>query len=346
MRGGPPVDPAARTRRGFLRLAGGVGLAALAPPRWLGGVARAQSEWASGGTAAMTARASYPDPFPTAPDACPLVVPTTAGPCTTADDLMREDISEAWPGLPVRLALRLVDTACQPLRGATVRIWHTNREGSYSGQTPANAFCLLDQAYAARDFFRGVQITGDDGTVFFDTCFPGWYRGRAIHIHFQVVAGGVTTRVSQLFFATDLITEIFAAHPDYAAYGQPDTPNDADGILRAIPVAGRAALILDVARMPDGAMLASKTVAVATAVAPAPTATATATPTPWPGAPPCAGDCNGDGTVTVDELVAGVSHALGETGAAPCAALDADGNGAVTVDELLAAVNRALSGCT
>jgi len=333
------------TRRAFLRLAGGAGLVGLVPPRWLGGAARAQGEWASGGTAAMTAKASYPDPVGAAPGACALVAPTTQGPCTTAGDLVREDISEGWRGLPVRLALRVVDTACQPLRGATVRIWHTNREGSYSGQTPANAFCLLDQTYAALDFFRGVQTTGDDGVVSFDTCFPGWYRGRAIHIHFQVVANGVATRVSQLFFAEDLAAEVFATHPDYTEYGQPDTPNAADGIFQAIPVAQREALILDVARMPDDAMLASKTVAVATRVAPVPTATATVTPAPSPGEPPCAGDCNGDGAVTVDELVTGVSRALGETGATACAALDLDGNGTITVDELLTAVNRALSGC-
>jgi PKD repeat protein len=59
----------------------------------------------------------------------------------------------------------------------------------------------------------------------------------------------------------------------------------------------------------------------------------------------CAGDCNGDGPVTVDELVKGVGIALGNRPLLTCPAFDADRNGRVTVDELVAAVNTALNGC-
>ncbi len=62
-------------------------------------------------------------------------------------------------------------------------------------------------------------------------------------------------------------------------------------------------------------------------------------------APPCAGDCNGDGVVTIDELVTGVEIALGVTPVAQCAALDANGDGVITVDELLQAVHNLLNGC-
>lgn len=65
------------------------------------------------------------------------------------------------------------------------------------------------------------------------------------------------------------------------------------------------------------------------------------TPTVEPG---CAGDCDGNGTVTVDELVRAVSLALGEA-AAPCASADVDANGHIVVSELVAAVNAALDGC-
>src|SRR5262245_26474566 len=77
-------------------------------------------DWASGGTSAMTAKASYPDPFTSAVSSCVLVATTTEGPCTTATDLVREDISEGWTGLPVRFALKVVDSSCNPLAGATV----------------------------------------------------------------------------------------------------------------------------------------------------------------------------------------------------------------------------------
>jgi secreted trypsin-like serine protease len=59
----------------------------------------------------------------------------------------------------------------------------------------------------------------------------------------------------------------------------------------------------------------------------------------------CAGDCNADGHVTVDELVTGVNIALGSPPRDACQSLDSDGNGVVTVDELVRAVHNALSGC-
>lgn len=226
------------------------------------GDAPAGNAWASGGTAAMTDQASYPDPFTVAPAACALVATTTLGPCTTATELVRRDVSEGWTGIPVRLALKVVDASCAPLAGVTVRIWHTNIVGSYSGQTPNNSLCLAQASYATMDFFRGAQVTDAAGVVAFDTCFPGWYAGRAIHIHFQILTNGASTRVSQLFFPEDVTTAIFAAHPEYASYGQPDTSLTTDGIVRAIPLASRAPLILEVARMTDGAMLASKVVSV------------------------------------------------------------------------------------
>ena len=219
--------------------------------------------WASGGTAAMTDKNTYPDPFTTAVSSCVLVASTTEGPCTTATDLDREDISEGWSGLPVRLGLKVVDTSCNPLVGLTVRVWHTNIEGSYSGQTPNNGMCLKDQGYSAEDFFRGVQTTDADGEVFFDSCFPGWYSGRAVHIHFQVKSGNTTTRVSQLFFPEDVTEDIFDTHEEYAPYGQPNTVFASDNIIGGIAAADQENLILTVARMTDGAMLASKVVTVA-----------------------------------------------------------------------------------
>ena len=59
----------------------------------------------------------------------------------------------------------------------------------------------------------------------------------------------------------------------------------------------------------------------------------------------CRGDCSGDGKVTVNELITGVSIALGELSASKCRALDADNDEKVSVGELVAAVNSALEGC-
>jgi hypothetical protein len=59
----------------------------------------------------------------------------------------------------------------------------------------------------------------------------------------------------------------------------------------------------------------------------------------------CPGDCNNDGAVTVDELLASVAIALGSTDINACRACDTDGDGAILINELLAAVNRAVNGC-
>lgn len=337
-------------RRQVLQLFAYTGAALLLPkPRR----AVAATDWATGGTAAMTAKDTYPNPFTSAPDSCLLVATTTDGPCTTTTDLDREDISEGWTGLPVRLALRVVDAAnCTPLAGVTIKIWHTNIEGSYSGQTPNNGMCLKSQSYAANNFFRGVQTTDDEGVAYFDTCFPGWYRGRAVHIHFQVKNGGTSYRVSQLFFPEDITADVFANHAEYSSYGQPDTTFATDNIISGIASSQRDRHILTVERMSDGAMLASKTVTVVD-VAPATTPSSTSTPTPTATATPspeatlaaCVGDCDTSDSVSVDEIIKGVNIALGDGTVASCPAFDANASGTVTIEEIIGAVNAALSGC-
>ena len=64
-----------------------------------------------------------------------------------------------------------------------------------------------------------------------------------------------------------------------------------------------------------------------------------------PPVPACVGDCNGDGTVAINELITGVNIALGSLPVSACEAIDANGNGEVAINELIAAVNNALSGC-
>ena len=72
--------------------------------------------------------------------------------------------------------------------------------------------------------------------------------------------------------------------------------------------------------------------------------------TPTTSCPPdlsvCPGDCNGDGQVSVDEVVRGVNIVLGQAEIGSCRAADPDGNGDVTVEELVVAVRQLLYGCT
>ncbi len=221
--------------------------------------------WASGGTAAIGDPARFPNPFDVVPaSACVLTCMTTIGPCHTTSP-EREDISDGWDGLPLRLALRVVDPTCRPVAGALVEVWHTNYTGGYSGRIAA--MCNNDEADIAKQFFRGYLATDADGRVDFDTCYPGWYNGRAVHIHLRVMTGAydaddrapaaVTT---QLLFTDELNSDIFSSHSLYAPFGEPDTTLDTDGVIGG--ETDKAPYLFDVQRMEDGVMFASKTLVI------------------------------------------------------------------------------------
>ncbi len=171
---------------------------------------------------------------------------------------MRKDISENLTGLPVRLALRFVDAACQPVAGAKIKVWHTQITGSYSGNTPNGALCLRTAADATKHYFRGVQTTDSNGRVDFDTCFPGWYAGRTIHLHFTATLNGKAFS-SQLVFDQTLVNQIFTSHPEYKTHGLPDTSNANDSVVGG---GNLAAFTLAATRLNDGAMMAAKQLVV------------------------------------------------------------------------------------
>jgi hypothetical protein len=60
---------------------------------------------------------------------------------------------------------------------------------------------------------------------------------------------------------------------------------------------------------------------------------------------PCGGDCDASEEVTIDEIIVGVTIALGQGEVVACPAFDDDGSGRVEVTELVIAVNNALNGC-
>jgi protocatechuate 3,4-dioxygenase beta subunit len=214
------------------------------------------SKWASGGTAAMTGR--YADPFAAGlGTACNLTCLAGLGPCY-ANTLTRKDISEGHDGLPLRLTFLLVNEACEPLPNATVDIWHCAPEGLYSGDDAAEQCTLGDASARAARWFRGMQPVDANGRVDFDTCFPGWYTHRAVHIHVTVRLGGVEYATTPLLFDDTLDDEIIATQPLYSARGPRDTRNTADFRLGG----SIAEHLVQTKRMPDGALLAWKTLSI------------------------------------------------------------------------------------
>lgn len=219
--------------------------------------------WATGGTKSMSG--NYPDPFTSGlGSTCEVTCAATLGPCY-AKTLERKDISEGHDGLPVRLALLVVDEACAPVAGATVDIWHCAPEGLYSGDD-ASDFCTSGDATArAARWFRGVQTSDAKGRVDFDTCFPGWYSGRTIHIHFTVRVNGTEYVTSQFVFDDALDDEIIATQPLYGTRGKRDTTNTSDNVVGGEADISKYAF--ETKRMPDGAMLAWKAIVLRSSIA-------------------------------------------------------------------------------
>lgn len=256
------------TRRGLL---GAMGLAVVAAPlprvlAWAKPpVKQVGRSWATGGTAAMTGAGTYPNPFTSELGAvCRLTCAQIVGPCH-GKTWVRKDISEGHPGLPVRLAFRVLDETCRPVPGASVDLWHAGPEGTYSGDDQ-HALCNADDEKArAAHWFRGVQVTNDEGRVDFNTCFPGWYPTRTVHIHFTLKTAGGESVTSQLYFEDSLNDDILSTQALYNTRGARDTRNADDKV--AAPDKQRD-FLLHTQKMPDGALLAWKTLIVRSSTGP------------------------------------------------------------------------------
>ncbi len=164
---------------------------------------------------------------------CLVTAAVEEGPFYVEEALLRSDIREDRAGAVTTLKLKIVDAnGCVPLPGAAVDVWHCDAAGNYSAagndRTDAGH---LKPATTAR-FLRGRQIADGDGFVTFTTIYPGWYPGRAPHIHLKVLVGAREAATTQLFFAKALSNEVYATVP-YAARDLPETTNDNDGVLRA-----------------------------------------------------------------------------------------------------------------
>jgi protocatechuate 3,4-dioxygenase beta subunit len=218
--------PAPWSRREALRLLGAAGAAALAG-RW---------------PAAAGARAIDDAAAESSPALDCIVTPEqTEGPYFVDERLNRADIRSdpatkaVREGLPLRLRInvsRVDGSACTPLPGALVDVWQCDALGVYSDVDDFNG--LFDTR--GQKFLRGYQVTGRNGTAEFVTIYPGWYSGRAVHIHFKVRLHDGTQRnhelTSQLYF-DDAITDRVHALPPYSAKGARTTRNDRDRIFRA-----------------------------------------------------------------------------------------------------------------
>ncbi|ASW57144.1 intradiol ring-cleavage dioxygenase [Plantactinospora sp. KBS50] len=243
------------------------------------GVAAAGLAVVGGRVAVASAAAATGQPVPAAEAACACVLSSESieGPYYLDYLLMRRDVVEDREGVPLTLNLRVIDSdSCRPLPGAGVEIWHCDALGVYSGYTsngsggggmpppdgtppappsgdpsvppsgdpsapPGGGGNPGGHATPTDDltYLRGIQLADHAGRVTFTSIVPGWYAGRAVHIHTKVHAGGTVTssgyqgghtcHTGQFYFPESLITE-FAGIAPYSTNQTRRTLLDEDNI--------------------------------------------------------------------------------------------------------------------
>jgi protocatechuate 3,4-dioxygenase beta subunit len=151
------------------------------------------------------------------------VTPTeTIGPYPSRTDMYRSDIRENRQGTTLTLTVKVVNVnnACAAVSGADVEIWHCDVAGDYSQYG----------SQTAATFLRGIQTTNAAGEVTFTTIYPGWYQGRATHIHLEVMMSGRSIKVTQMAFPESVNNTVHTSGV-YASRGTNPTSNQSDGIF-------------------------------------------------------------------------------------------------------------------
>jgi protocatechuate 3,4-dioxygenase beta subunit len=154
--------------------------------------------------------------------ACAVTPTEVVGPYPSLTDLIRSDIREGKSGTPLTLTLAVVNTnsGCAPVAGANVEIWQCDATGNYSQYG----------TQTSQTYLRGIQTTDGNGQVTFTTVYPGWYQGRATHIHVEVVRNGASVKVTQIAFPESVNNAVYGTGV-YAPRGSNPTRNTADGIF-------------------------------------------------------------------------------------------------------------------
>ena len=194
-------------------------------------------------TAQLPARAAAPSASPS----CVARPQQTEGPFFVEEELDRSDIRSdprtgaVKPGVPLRLTFkvsRMSGASCSALAGAKVDLWQCDATGRYSDARNRGSSSVGEK------FLRGYQQTDSAGTAQFLTIYPGWYGGRAVHVHFKIRAAARSAPAyeftSQLYFDDALSDRVYAVAP-YAAGGRRSMRNADDFLFRD----GGGQLLLD-----------------------------------------------------------------------------------------------------
>ena len=193
-----PIGRILKRREVLSLLGGSVLLAACAPTA---GVASSPAAAATAPGPTATFAAAATGVTAVVLPSCVVRPALTEGPYFVDEKLERSDIrsepstNAVKPGVPLGLTFlvsRVGGSSCTTLAGATVDVWQCDALGVYSDVTDRTKF------------LRGYQTTDVNGNATFATVWPGWYPGRAVHIHFKIRTAAAGARIadftSQRFF--------------------------------------------------------------------------------------------------------------------------------------------------
>jgi len=190
------------------------------------------------GSTTMPTPTPTPTPAPTVntSSSCSVKPALTEGPYFVDERLNRSDIrvdpadgvvkAGALLNLTVNVS-RISFGTCTPLSGAFIDLWHCDALGVYSDVSDMGSNAI------GKKFLRGYQVTDSAGAVQFTTIYPGWYSGRAVHIHFKIrnaLTSSSSVQFTSQWFFDESLTDIVHAQAPYSSKGRRNTLNQNDGI--------------------------------------------------------------------------------------------------------------------
>ena len=146
--------------------------------------------------------------------ACQFSPSVPEGPFYLDAKLVRREIAEGRPGIPIEYRLGVVDAQCRPVVNALVDVWQCDRDGVYSGYpgqaTGANTTGMT--------FLRGIQVTDAQGLARFTGIYPGWYPRRLTHLHVKIHVSSKAVVTTNVFYPDAVNAEVYVS-PLYKARG-------------------------------------------------------------------------------------------------------------------------------